>query len=289
MDYLNPEGGVIVTPDPGYVLKGIIDSSETDKRKIFINVCSSPDIASPTEAFSENQPGNGIRIPMSIGPIIVDTDSKNNVCSVVDVIMGLESLAASLQDPALIEFIASSVSSKYSNDLKADIKNIRFIKRKYRGDSVRSQRLRAKNIAIHESASTVLHAASHFIPPFTIFLVPRNQEGCPPLDVLSLREYLSTDMLLKEALQRQLSGRKGKPSDIDFRREYESCIVRLFNVFQPNNIRLEVSEERVVFWISRAGISEPTSIWFPTPMLPETASAIYNSEKREVIVTVAVA
>lgn len=273
MDYLNPYAGIMVTPDPGYVLKGMVGS-----QKIFLNICSSPHVPGP--AYDDHP--NSVRIPMSIGPLTVDVDGKKQICSVIDVIVGMESLAASLQNDGVMKFIVESVESKYKEELQGDIDNVRVIKKKYKGDTTRSQRLRAKNTAIQETSSEDFGESDMFIPTFTMWL----EGDIGKLDVLTSKEYQSTQSLLKDALQRQISGGN---TDVALDTRYTSCLVSFPNVFQPEGIHLDVSDERLCVRVERMEMQQPISIWFPKMMDPESATATYTSEKRELCVRIAVA
>lgn len=71
---LDEEGGVVITPDRGYVIK---TSDVRTKEKVFINVCSHSIIDAPEQKdLPEDQESVGLRVPISLGPPRPDFDKS---------------------------------------------------------------------------------------------------------------------------------------------------------------------------------------------------------------------
>jgi hypothetical protein len=272
MDYLNPLAGLTVTPDPGYVLKGSVGD-----KKIFINVCSSSHISGPIDENGK------IRVPMSIGPIMPDLDSNQKICSVVDVVVGIQSLINSLQAPELVEFIVSSVVAKHGEELGGTVTGVKFINRKYKGE-VRTQRIKANTLIKEEDKVEDIMSYLGIIPAFTIELLSRDGNT---LDVLTLDEYKSTELLLESALRRQLGTEEMKdPSVTTIREQYHSCKITIPLVPDPTKVHLEIADERLVVRMKRLGSCDPFSIWFPVQMDPKTVTATYSDRSMDLCIQV---
>ena len=107
LNRIDAEGGAMVKPDPGFVIKtqivGRADLSAVEKnkhlreqkksgspQKLFINVCSNELIERPHQqtilpddphAGQDDQ--EGLRIPVSVGPVVQDRDQKGEECLVL--------------------------------------------------------------------------------------------------------------------------------------------------------------------------------------------------------------
>mmetsp|Transcript_32970 Transcript_32970/g.57911 ORF Transcript_32970/g.57911 Transcript_32970/m.57911 type:complete len:327 (+) Transcript_32970:1557-2537(+) len=140
---LDDEGGMVITPDKGYVIK---TSDVHTKEKVFINVCSHTVIDAPEQKdLPDNQDSVGLRVPLSLGPPRPDFDKKGNICTVFDVIVNPSVLSASKKDPVyrqlLVELSFTYITQKHSRELSM---KYRLPKTKYVGKSVQQQRVRAK-------------------------------------------------------------------------------------------------------------------------------------------------
>ena len=117
---------VCVLPKAEFCIKTI----DSNGKKVFINVCSSPHVLGTT-LHSE---GQNVRVPMSIGPLVADTDKHNAECSSVDIIVHPSNVLKNL-----VEVFIQAVSVKY--ELELIYKSIP--KMEYKGLVVREQMVRA--------------------------------------------------------------------------------------------------------------------------------------------------
>lgn len=121
---LDEEGGIVVTPNKGYVIK-TVDSITSEK--VFLNICSHELIDAPEEQEIPNVDDHvGLRVPLSLGNPKSEFDKSNkyiekNICRVYDVIVNPSVLQRS-QDEAqtrqlLVELIVSHIAQKYKQEL----------------------------------------------------------------------------------------------------------------------------------------------------------------------------
>ena len=267
---VDSEGGTVIRPEPGYVVKAL--SSDGATRKVFINLCSSSVVGDPSEDPA------GIRVPMSIGETRIDTDKKGEECTVVDVIVSGETLRNSLLDPrlksTLIDLVLRSVNAKHS--LVCEFKSCPVLLYKG-GPEVREQRV--KMIPRKIIQEILLNALSTKPPKFTMTL--QTTEGAV-IDALTLPMYQTTEHLLHENLRSGLTPRREDDSES---REIKKCQLSIPCVKSALLVKLQVSQERLVF--TNTGLTGSSfQVWFPEAMNPESCSAIFVKARREVLVEI---
>lgn len=76
---LDAEGGMMITPLKGYVVK---TSDISSREKVFINICSHEIIDLPEEKDMPEAEGHlALRVPLSLGNPRPDHDKRNFLCS----------------------------------------------------------------------------------------------------------------------------------------------------------------------------------------------------------------
>jgi dynein assembly factor 2 len=145
---LDEEGGVVITPERGYVIK---TSDVHSKEKVFINICAHAIIDAPEQKdLPEDTDSVGLRVPISLGPPRPDFDKskvslEGRICTVFDVIVNPGVLSASKKDPVyrqlLVELSFNYIAQKHKRDLST---KYRLPKIKYKGQSIQTQRVRGK-------------------------------------------------------------------------------------------------------------------------------------------------
>ena len=91
---LDSEGGLMVTPEKGFVIKTFDTSNGV---KVFLNMCSHPIVEGPEQTDEAEQ--TSLRVPLSLGDPKLDNDNKGQPCAVYDIIWNPEVLQKSQEDP----------------------------------------------------------------------------------------------------------------------------------------------------------------------------------------------
>ena len=147
---IDPEGGITIVPDPYCCVKVQDDAGQ----KIFLNLCGSDKIDPPKEQhILEMNNQEGIRIPLSLSERNEDFDVHGNACEVYDIIMNPTTLKKTENEPLVMGFILSLIANRLKERFKKVIlidKYVRLKNLKYKGKTVRSQRIRARKVKIDE-------------------------------------------------------------------------------------------------------------------------------------------
>jgi len=270
---IDHEGGVLVKPDPAYVLK-----ANHTGRKLFVNIGSSEFLKD-----RETQKDNSIRIPLSIGPLDKDHDKDGRECDVVDIIVSRATVSESLADSDFrkdfVQLITDNLHRKYSISLDQSLK---LIHKQYKGDSVREQRLRVppSNLLIEVKCERMTEM--EILPFEMVFFNPHDQEE------LDYNEYIyanRNEVLLEHALQLQL-GKTLEPDacdQVDFK-SYKSCRLTLKNIADVSKMSVRASSHRLR--VCMAGIPVKNfDIWFPVPMDPTECECRYDAITGVIIIT----
>lgn len=91
---IDSEGGLMVTPEKGYVIKTVDVSNGC---KVFLNMCSHSIVEPPEQQEEAEQ--IGVRVPLSLGDPKAEVDNKGQPCIVYDIILNPDVLGSSLKDP----------------------------------------------------------------------------------------------------------------------------------------------------------------------------------------------
>ena len=147
---IDPEGGITIVPDPYCCVK----VQDETGQKIFLNLCGSDKIDPPKEQhILEMNNQQGIRIPLSLSEKYEDFDVHGTACEVYDIIMNPTTLKNTEKEPLLMGFILSLIANRLKERFKKVIlidKYVRLKNLKYKGKTVRSQRIRARKVKIDE-------------------------------------------------------------------------------------------------------------------------------------------
>ncbi len=147
---IDPEGGITIVPDPYCCVK----VQDETGQKIFLNLCGSDKIDPPKEQhILEMNNQEGIRIPLSLSERYEDFDVHGTACEVYDVIMNPNTLQKTENQPLVMGFILNLIASRLKERFKKVIlidKYVRLKNLKYKGKTVRSQRIRARKVKIDE-------------------------------------------------------------------------------------------------------------------------------------------
>jgi hypothetical protein len=95
----------------------------------------------------------GIRIPLSLSEKYEDFDVHGTACEVYDIIMNPSTLQKTENQPLVMGFILNLIASRLKERFKKVIlidKYVRLKNLKYKGKTVRSQRIRARKVKIDE-------------------------------------------------------------------------------------------------------------------------------------------
>jgi len=143
LNQVDSEGGITVKPDPGFVVK--TRNTQTGQ-KVFINITSNEHIEAPhMKTMAELEGEEGVRVPLSVGAPVEDSDKKNEPCLTYDLVANPETVAECQKTPAFRDTVVSlclaAVAQKYSVELDAKYK---LPKMKYKGSVVQLQRIRKK-------------------------------------------------------------------------------------------------------------------------------------------------
>ena len=147
---IDPEGGITIVPDPYCCVKVQDDTGQ----KIFLNLCGSDKVDPPKEQhILEMNNQEGIRIPLSLSERYEDFDVHGTACEVYDIIMNPDTLKKTENQPLVMSFILSLIANRLKERFKKVIlidKYVRLKNLKYKGKTVRSQRIRARKVKIDE-------------------------------------------------------------------------------------------------------------------------------------------
>lgn len=147
---IDNEGGITIVPDPYCCIKVTDDAGQ----KIFLNFCSSDQVEQPKEQhILEMNNQEGIRIPLSLSEKYEDFDVHGAACEVYDIIMNPNTLQKTEGQPMIMGFILNLVASRLKERFKKIIITDKFVRLKnlkYKGKTVRSQRIRARKVKIDE-------------------------------------------------------------------------------------------------------------------------------------------
>ena len=147
---IDPDGGITITPEPYCCVK----VQDETGQKIFLNLCGSDKVDPPKEQhILEMNNQEGIRIPLSLSEKYEDFDVHGTACEVYDIIMNPNTLQKTENQPLVMGFILNLIASRLKERFKKVIlidKYVRLKNLKYKGKTVRSQRIRARKVKIDE-------------------------------------------------------------------------------------------------------------------------------------------
>ena len=147
---VDAEGGITIVPDKYCCIK----TTDENNEKIFINLVSSDKVDAPAEQhILEMNNQHGVRIPLSLSEPFEDHDVKGNVCQVFDAIFNPGTLKKTESEPLVLNFIMQVIAGRIKERFKKNINVEKFVRMKnliYKGNSVRSQRIRARKVKIDE-------------------------------------------------------------------------------------------------------------------------------------------
>ena len=149
-DQVDAEGGITITPDEYCCIK----TTDETGQKIFLNLCSSDKVDPPAEQhILEMNNQQGVRIPLSLSEKYEDFDVHGNICQVYDAIFNPGVLKKTEVEPMVLNFLVSILAGRIKERFKKNINTDKFVRLKnlkYKGKSVRSQRIRARKVKIDE-------------------------------------------------------------------------------------------------------------------------------------------
>ena len=147
---IDSEGGITIVPDKYCCIK----TTDENNEKIFINLVSSDKVDPPAEQhILEMNNQHGVRIPLSLSEPFEDHDIKGNLCQVFDAIFNPNTLKKTESEPLVLNFIMQVIAGRIKERFKKTINVEKFVRMKnliYKGNSVRSQRIRARKVKIDE-------------------------------------------------------------------------------------------------------------------------------------------
>merc|ERR550534_2296895 len=95
LNKVDSEGGILVRPVPGFVVKTRLLQGSQAGTKVFFNVCSDPHVEKPHEKTLEGMGEDqfGVRVPLSVGSPIEDFDKKKDPCLTLDLVANPDTIA----------------------------------------------------------------------------------------------------------------------------------------------------------------------------------------------------
>lgn len=143
LNQIDAEGGVLVQPDPGFVVK---TRNSNTGQKIFLNIVSNHHVEAPhMKTLVEMENEEGMRVPLSIGAPVEDFDKKQEPCTSFDLVANPETVDNAITEPqfkqTLVQLCMASIENKYKISLDPKYK---LPKMKYKGNTVQIQRIRVK-------------------------------------------------------------------------------------------------------------------------------------------------
>ena len=154
-DQVDAEGGITITPDEYCCIK----TTDETGQKIFLNLCSSDKVDPPAEQhILEMNNQQGVRIPLSLSEKYEDFDVHGNICQVYDAIFNPGVLKKTEVEPMVLNFLVSILAGRIKERFKKNINTDKFVRLKnlkYKGKSVRSQRIRARKVKIDEIINNI--------------------------------------------------------------------------------------------------------------------------------------
>jgi hypothetical protein len=143
MGQVDPEGGVTVRPEPGFVIK---TRDVASGMKVFLNVVANEHVEAPhMKSFAEMEGEQGCRVPLSIGNPVEDFDKKNEPCVSYDLVANPEVVKECKETPVFRDTVAqlclAAIAQKYKIELDPKYK---LPKMNYKGDQVQVQRIRVQ-------------------------------------------------------------------------------------------------------------------------------------------------
>jgi len=146
LNQVDAEGGMLVAPTAGFVVKTRDNHSGM---KVFLNITSNENIEAPhMQSLVEMDNQDGVRVPLSVGTPVEDSDKKNEPCVTYDLVANPETVAECQKTPAFRESVVNlclaAVGQKYKIELDQRYK---LPKMAYKGNNGNPilQRIRKKN------------------------------------------------------------------------------------------------------------------------------------------------
>ncbi|XP_026203155.1 PIH1 domain-containing protein 1 [Anabas testudineus] len=172
----NPDSKVI-RPQPGMCVKTF---SETDKQKVFVNICQSNSVPPPPDLSREelvellqSEDPSGYRVPMSLGEPHTEIDNSSQGCTAYDVVINQDFFQKCQKDPLFQQFVIlvslEGLENKYNLELSRDwkvLKNRRFL------GSVSEQNIRTKSRPVIQELQQQESSTTAKIPEFSLFVEP---------------------------------------------------------------------------------------------------------------------
>nr|XP_004570375.1 PIH1 domain-containing protein 1 [Maylandia zebra]XP_004570376.1 PIH1 domain-containing protein 1 [Maylandia zebra] len=145
----------VIRPEPGMCVKTF---SESNKEKVFINVCQSNSVPPPPELSREklvellqSDDPSGFRVPMSLGEPHTEIDNSSQGCTAYDVVINQDFFQKCQKDPLFQQFVilvsVEGLENKYNLELSREWKVLK--NRKFLG-SVSEQNIRTKSRPVIE-------------------------------------------------------------------------------------------------------------------------------------------
>jgi hypothetical protein len=145
---IDDEGGAVVQPLAGFVVK----TKDQTGEKVFVNMTHhsilegmKAQAVTPEDAAKYGTAEQGVRIPLSLGPIREDRDKRGDPVRVYDFIWATEVVQRAQKEAVfrqqMVELAFTYVQQKFGSFL-----DLRFTipKMKYKGDTIQWQRVKAK-------------------------------------------------------------------------------------------------------------------------------------------------
>jgi hypothetical protein len=153
LNQVDAEGGMLVRPTPGFVVK---TRDTVSGMKVFLNITSNEHIEAPhMQSLVDMDNQDGVRVPLSVGTPMEDFDKKNEPCVTYDLVANPETVTECQNTPAFRESVVNlcmaAVAQKYKVELDPRYK---LPKMTYKGDNVQLQRIRKKNASKIQEVET---------------------------------------------------------------------------------------------------------------------------------------
>jgi len=265
---IDPEGGVVVTPAIGFVIKGFNGSE-----KVFVNVCFSSWVNPP----SFDTARGGVRIPMSIGPVIGGLDKIGAACKVIDIVVSEETVRKAMTETDFKQYLMEIVIAGIEMKWDVKLEKLRGLKMGYKGIAVQQQRIKVDRTKLIQEVEYIEKPKEP--PRFTFDFI--NKGTGTRFSAFDLPEYMSTESMMRRKLQIEM----GTACIYEkFDSSYFTCMeIVIPNILDIESTRMQVSNKRLV--VTTSGLTGSTfNIWFPVRLDASSVSAVYSAEQSNITV-----
>ncbi|XP_069974342.1 PIH1 domain-containing protein 1 isoform X1 [Penaeus vannamei] len=270
-----------IKPKPGICVK----TRNEDKKKVFINVCTSEAIPAPEDitdqeliAILESDKPSDFRVPMSIGQLHEEKDKSGEVCLAYDVVISPAFFTKMTDNPLFHNFFMiatmEGIEEKYTMTLDKNgwtvLKN-----KKYHG-TVPEQTVRT-SVPLVQELSGVRHWKPEDVKPATRSFSPKVVPEKPLITELSSKAIEDSSKDKRKMVPKYTLRKTG-----DELKKSLEAEVSLPKMISGKGLQLDVGEDRLVVETSENLLD----VFLPFSLDSDSARAYFITSKRMLLVRV---